>query len=150
MKKTLLFAALAATTLLTTPASAHLLPPVVCAGPAFLFNPHCFPGHVVPPNNPPASPNKPATIGHRTTASPLMKSAMQGTFMCVGSVVAAALHANATQNRELVFKEAASCGVAYWAGGWRLNRAQAGSNVGDVTTCHGAHYKQPGQRYCGA
>lgn len=35
-------------------------------------------------------------------------------FACAGGIITSALVANATQNRELTWNEAASCGLLYW------------------------------------
>jgi hypothetical protein len=35
-------------------------------------------------------------------------------FVCAGGIITSALVANATQNRELTWNEAASCGLLYW------------------------------------
>ncbi len=156
MKKLLMSTVCATALLGAAPASAHLLPGNACVTPAQLVNIHCWPNHIInPPANPPpaaGSSGKPALIPKRPANAlhNIMKGVHQGVFVCVGSVVVAAMHANATQNRELTGEEARSCGLTYWAGGWRLNRFQAGSNIGEVTTCHGSHYKQPGARYCGS
>ena len=35
-------------------------------------------------------------------------------FACAGGIITSAMVANATQNRELTWNEAASCGVLFW------------------------------------
>ncbi len=35
-------------------------------------------------------------------------------FACAGGIITSALVANSTQNRELTWDEAASCGLLYW------------------------------------
>lgn len=118
-------------------------PAVACGTPAALHNPHCKPPTVTKTTSTSTSPS-----ASGRAAPGWIKAAHQGVFICAGGIVGTALLANFINNRELTQDEAFSCGVKYALGGWRRNGNPP--NLLPVTTCHGAHYKQPGARYCGA
>ena len=114
-------------------ASAHLLPPVACAGPAGAVNPHCFPGHVIPPKPPAPKASVPKAPDPIQTRSPGTMSEIVGPYVMAATFcgatnlwVQAAIKGPIRHQGELTFREAHkavwNCFLPF-VGGWMVDRA---------------------------